>query len=99
MNLFDFMGDAPAQAHSPTSRAAAGALGGRAGRLRAEVLEFLGRKGAYGATDEEMQEGIPMGASTQRPRRVELVRAGLVRDSGATRGTRSGRRAVVWEAV
>lgn len=51
----------------------------------------------YGpSTDEEMQSGIPMGANTQRPRRVELVNKGMVADSGNTREGSSGKLAVVW---
>lgn len=87
----------PAQQHSPTSTAAAESVVGKAGTLRAAVLDFL-RRGS-GATDEEIQEGIPMAASTQRPRRVELVERGPVVDSGVTRATRSGRQAVVWRAT
>jgi hypothetical protein len=41
--------------------------------------------------------GIP--PSTYRPRRVECVEFGLVRDSGLTRPTKSGRAAVVWIAT
>jgi hypothetical protein len=79
---------------TPTSRAAAVAIQPNAGTLRAKVLEWLREHGP--ATDEEMQNGIPMPASTQRPRRVELVTAGLVVDSGTTRTTTSGRSAVLW---
>jgi len=51
---------------------------------------------AVGATDEEIQTWLGMNPSTQRPRRVELVKKGLVVDSGKTRQTRSGRKATVW---
>lgn len=88
----------PAQRHSPTSREAADAILPRADTLRRAVLDAL-QAAPAGLTDEEMQDQIPMTASTQRPRRVELVEAGLVRDSGDTRPTRSGRKAVVWKAV
>lgn len=89
--------DAPYQPHSDTSREAAERIEPRTGTLRASVLRFLR---AYGpATDEQVQRALAMGPSTQRPRRVELVRAGLVRDSGQRGETDSGRRAVRWEAV
>lgn len=52
-----------------------------------------------GCTDEEMQLALKMNPSTQRPRRGELVGMGLVKDSGRTRRTRSGRRATVWVAT
>lgn len=87
----------PAQRHSPTSVAAAERIEPNAGTLRASVLAYLKHAGA--ATDEEMQYNMGLNPSTQRPRRVELVRAGLVYDSGRTRLTRSGRSAVVWRAV
>jgi hypothetical protein len=52
--------------------------------------------GTDGLTDEEMQAKTGMNPSTQRPRRCELVEMGKVRDSGSTRRTKSGRKAVVW---
>ena len=88
----------PAQAHSPTSRAAAKAIKPTRFSLRAAVLNHIWLCGDHGATDEEIQIHMSMNPSTQRPRRVELVRAGLVSDSGRTRETQSGRKAVVWVA-
>jgi hypothetical protein len=88
----------PAQAHSATSVEAAEKVKGCTGRLRRAVLELL-RGLADGATDEEMQAALGMAQNTQRPRRVELVRQGLVKDSGRTRLTASRRRAVVWVAA
>lgn len=64
--------------------------------LRARVYAALLARGAFGATDEELQIALGMNPSTERPRRIELVERGRVRDSGARRLTRSGRRAVVW---
>lgn len=87
----------PAQRHSPTSVEAGERIQPNAGTLRAEVLEYLKHCGP--STDEEMQHYMNLNPSTQRPRRIELVRAGLVYDSGQTRPTRSGRSAVVWRAV
>lgn len=87
----------PAQRHSDTSVAAAEAIKPRADTLRGIYLAWLTENGP--ATDEQAQEALSMPASTQRPRRVELCRAGLVRDSGRTALTRSGRRAVRWEVV
>lgn len=89
----------PFQRHSATSKEAAIAAEGSAGSLRRQVWSFLMERGASGATDEEIQtlEDIP--ANTERPRRRELEQAGLVRDSGRTRLTASGRKAVVWVVV
>jgi hypothetical protein len=92
----DDVGPAPCQAHSETSREAAAILqaGGRRHALREEVLGLLLREGPM--TDEEMQRKTGMNPSTQRPRRVELLRLGLVKATGETRRTASGRRAAVW---
>ena len=49
-----------------------------------------------GLTDEQIQQYLDMNPSTQRPRRGELVAAGMLLDSGQTRPTTSGRPAVVW---
>ena len=87
-----FVGD------SVTSREAAASLP-NAGTLRRAVLDWLRNHTEEGLTDEEIQIDLGMPPSTQRPRRVELVNAGLVRDSGSVRKTRSGRNAVVWKAV
>ena len=89
--------DTPAQRHSPTSVAAAEAIEPSAATLRGKVLAYLRDSG--GATDEEGMAAIGMGGSTWRPRRCELVVRGLVRDSGQTRLTKSGRKAVVWVAT
>ncbi len=89
---------APAQRHSATSVAAAKAIEPNAETLRACVLAYL-RAVKSGATDEEIQEVTGMEGNTERPRRTELVRLGLVKDSGQVRKTRSGRDAVVWVAV
>lgn len=68
----------------------------RAASLRDKVLDFIVSRGAHGATDQECQAALDLPAQTQGPRRIELARAGLVRDSGQRRLTPSGRRAIVW---
>lgn len=90
---------APYQRHSRTSRAAAASIEPKTGTKRAIVLAFLRGRGPAGATDDEMQREIPMGANTQRPRRVELLAARLIRDSGNERNTAGGDAAVVWVAT
>ncbi len=86
----------PYQRHSDTSRTAAVAVEPKAGTLRAIVLAWLRNRGDDGGTDEEMQVGIPMDGNTQRPRRRELQKTGMIRDSGNTRRTTSGKTSVVW---
>ena len=97
------------QSHSETSHDAAEAIRPNAGTLRRKILDLLTVKsynpmdinGEYdpGLTDEEMQSATMMNPSTQRPRRIELQRMGLIQDSGRKRATKSGRKAVVWELV
>lgn len=89
----------PAQAHSEPSVAAAERAAPTAGTLRAEVLDHIRKQGSYGATDEEIQYALLMNPSTQRPRRVELVRGGYVVAAATTRPTVSGRQATVWVAT
>lgn len=89
----------PYQPHSDTSEAAAGEIVKDAKGLRLAVYREIASCGSWGATDEEIQTALDMNPSTQRLRRVELVRMGMVKDSGLTRNTRSGRRAAVWEAT
>ena len=97
--MFDAPPGLPYQPHSETSKAAAQGAAPRAVTHRAMVLELLGRKFG-GLTDEEIQGALKIKPpGTARARRVELVAAGKVRDSGRTRKTTSGRAAVVWEAV
>jgi len=90
---------APYQRHSRTSAAAAARVEPTTGTKRALVLAFLRGRGTAGATDEEMQQQIPMSANTQRPRRVELVTGHLICNSGRERDTAGGDAAVVWVAV
>ena len=87
--------DAPRIRHSPTSCQAAESIEPIAGTLRWKVLEAI-RNAVDGLTDEEGIEATDMNPSTYRPRRIELQTARLIVDSGATRETKSGRKAVVW---
>jgi len=50
-------------------------------------------------TDEQIAEGAGMNPSAARPRRRELVEAGLVRKVDMDGRTRAGRRAARWEVV
>jgi len=82
------------QGHSTTSERAAQEIAGSADSLRRQVLEFLQANGP--ACDEEIQVCLDMNPSTERPRRIELVKLGLVRDSGQQAKTRSGRACTLW---
>jgi hypothetical protein len=84
---------------SDTSRAAAVAIAPRVLSQREQLLAFIRGRGAVGATDEECQQCGLFPANTQRPRRVELLRAGKIRRATFTRTTNAGRAAVVYVAV
>lgn len=79
-----------------TSREAARLIGSKAATDRRRVLDYLKARGREGATDREIGEALSLGGDTVRPRRWELVHAGLVVDSDETRRTPSGRNATVW---
>lgn len=89
---------APAVRGSITSAQAADSLGPQAlNAMQRRVLELL-QTTPDGLTDEEMQTRLGMNPSTQRPRRIELARRGLVVECG-TRRTASGRMATVWRVA
>jgi hypothetical protein len=84
--------------HSETSKAAAQALV-NPGTKRAAVLRFIESRGREGATDDEIQVGLGMSPSTERPRRIELFEARLIVKNGVQRYTRAGRLAEVYMAT
>jgi transcription initiation factor IIE alpha subunit len=86
---------APSVNGSITSAKAADSLGpATLNAMQRRVLELLAAT-PDGLTDEEQQRLLGMNPSTQRPRRIELARRGLVVEAG-TRRTASGRMATVW---
>lgn len=89
----------PSVAGSATSIESAKQIEPAAGTLRRAVYEFIWGRAVLGATDEEIQDGLGMAQNTERPRRRELQLGGFIQDSGNTRTTRSGRKAVVWVPV
>lgn len=89
---------APFVRTSMTSLEAAKDVHGIKGVLRQRVYTEIYYSGT-GLTDEQIQEALEMNPSTQRPRRIELLRESRIRDSGRRRPTRSGRKAVVWEVA
>jgi hypothetical protein len=90
-----YNGQPPSQSHSPTSVEAAESIKCRVGPLHRQIIDWLGRHPG-GATDERMAADLDMGQNTFRPRRRELQLGELVRDSGRTERTKSGRNAVIW---
>jgi hypothetical protein len=93
-----FAGRAPSVNGSITSAKAADSLGpATLNAMQRRVLALL-QATPEGLTDEEMQQRLEMNPSTQRPRRIELARRGLVVETG-TRKTASGRMATVWRVA
>jgi hypothetical protein len=93
----DTMGKARAD-HPDTSRKAALDALPRTGTQRSEVLRVVAhaaRIGLVGLTDVEVQNVLDMVPNTERPRRVELVDGGWLRDSGKRRA-HNGRDHIVW---
>ena len=92
-----FTARAPSVNGSITSAAAADALNASTlNAMQRRVLTYLEEHGP--ATDEEIATGLGMNPSTERPRRIELARAGLIAEAG-TRRTTSGRNATVWRVA
>lgn len=102
-NLFDDAPSGETPTTSPntpiTSAAAAVAAKPMIGRQRKKILQFLISLADHGATDVEIQDELSINGNSERPRRRELERLGLVADSGRVRLTPSGRSAVVWTAT
>lgn len=90
----------PAPAHhaapSGTTEVAARRIAGAAGNLRQRIHAAIVAAGAHGLTDDEGEALLWIKPQTYTPRRGELVRLGLVVDSGERRHTSSGRPAAVW---
>lgn len=84
------------RAHPQTSIAAACRALGSTGSARRRVLVALADADS---TDEELQARLRMAANTQRPRRVELVRLGLVSATEDRRPTATGAPSIVWAAT
>jgi len=84
---------------TPTSREAARRIKKRSPLQRQRVSRCILDAGSHGRTDEETGTELGMLLHSVSPRRGELVKLGLVRDSGRRRPTSSGRPAIVWVAT
>ncbi|MEO1584199.1 MAG: hypothetical protein AAFR96_06465 [Planctomycetota bacterium] len=88
----------PAHRHAPhgTSEVAARMIRHRAPGQRARVLAAIRAAGSEGLTDDEGERQTGLKPQSYTPRRNELAKAGLIRDTGTRRPTESGRPAAVW---
>lgn len=96
MSQLDLFGPRPGivgAGHPDTSRAAARGITPRTGTQRRRVLDHIARCGTEGATDAELQEALGLNGNSERPRRIELVEAGLIVDSGRRRDGH-----IVWQS-
>lgn len=90
---------APYQRHSATSKAAAKSLKPSKVDLdRWEIMDSLKRH-PNGLTDDALQGITSLPGDSERPRRISLLKDGLIYDSGRKERTRSGKLAVVWRIV
>jgi hypothetical protein len=95
-SLFDPAPGIVGHTHPDPSRAAAERVTPRTGTQRARVLDYVRWASETwrdnpGATDAEVQRALGMDGNTERPRRIELVNAGHLEDSGRRRDG-----AIVW---
>jgi len=91
--------DAPYTKGSATSYEAAKDISRDASTLRQQVYRHIQAQGPKGTTDDAAEAVLGMKHTTYTARRGELVKKGLVADSGRTGKTRSGRKAVLWVAA
>lgn len=84
--------------HPDTSQEAADLILPKSGTQRRRVYDFIQTMGPTGATDLDIQRVLGLNGNAERPRRVELVKAGLVVDSHR-RAVQRGRKMIVWVAA
>lgn len=89
----------PATSHAAAVEDTAGKVAHRSG-LKRSILAMLTEAGPLGMTDDEIAARSPgEDRATVAKRRGDLVKAGLVEATPATRITRRGCDAIVWRAV
>lgn len=93
LSIFSYP-DHPGSKDKDTGRKAAEAIAPRAPGLRALVLRALVLHGPM--TADETAERLNLSPFAIRPRFTELLRDGVIEDSGARRPSANGRPAKVW---
>lgn len=88
----------PSNGTETSDAAAAAVKPTKAQALRQRIYERIVMSGDSGMTDEELQLDLGIPGNTERPRRWELHKDGLIRCNASTRLTKSGRSAFVWVA-
>jgi transcription initiation factor IIE alpha subunit len=64
--------------------------------FKKRVLDLMIERGAYGATDQEIETALEISGNTIRPTRMSLLKAGDIVDSGMTRLNHNGNKCIVW---
>tara|TARA_B100001989_G_scaffold252430_1_gene234438 strand:- start:2496 stop:3005 length:510 start_codon:yes stop_codon:yes gene_type:complete len=90
---------APYTVGSETSKQAAIDIAEFMHALQKRVYDNIIKSGELGITDDAAEEALDMKHTTYTARRGELVKMGLVKDSGNRGTTRSGKKAVRWCAI
>jgi hypothetical protein len=88
--------DAPFVSRSETSREAAEFITPKVPALQVRVLDYIKTHGPV--TDSDIIEGLGIAPNSARPRRIELMHAGLIKQGGVVRQT-NGRKAATWVFV
>lgn len=60
------------------------------------VYDLIRQAGLEGCTDDELMARTGLRGSSLHPRRWQLAKDGIIKDSGRTRPTSSGMDAIVW---
>lgn len=89
-------GTTPPSNNTDTSNIAAKVVAPKFNARAERMYEMILAKGSAGATDEEGQVALGMSGNSYRPVRGNLVKLGMVVDSGTKRDTVSGNPAKVW---
>ncbi len=89
-------GTTPPSNNTDTSNMAAKAVAPKFNARAERMYNMILNKGADGATDEEGQVALSMSGNSYRPVRGNLVKLGMVVDSGMKRDTVTGNPAKVW---
>jgi hypothetical protein len=96
---YDLFGGLPPHVHQETSREAAESIRIGAESLALKALNYIQSQGSVGATCWDVEDHCNMRHQTASARIRGLVQQGLICNSGRTRETESGRKAIVWLAT
>lgn len=85
------------QSHSSTSRASGHRAAAKSASTEVKILELLAKRGAVGATADEISQYLDITPNTAAARMRGLQLKELARKSASERDTRAGHPANVWK--